>query len=367
MRISKIKTFKALWLRILVVFLLFVPILLTTLGIGTHQVHAETQTMVIGRLIDEPTPGIEPETIKQATSVGAAAAVALTILSFGTFDLLGYLTKLGIAIAAFIGIRGKAVPYGFVYDAVTKRRLSLAILRFYDKRGKLVSTSVSDSFGSFAVDLPPGVFTLKVKKAGYRHPSNLITSNADPPIGNVLSGSTFTKLANLDTALSYAIPLDPVDVSLTTKLRVKLFNLFQKALYWLATLLLISTVLSSILLVLIQPTVWNWLLLVIVLLSMLLMWRLRKVKKAKLGRVLDVFHRPVAGLSIGLKDFEFGKLVDKQITDVNGEYRFITAPGKYKLEILSEEYKWADGGNHVYSWNKSTPLVITDELIVVKA
>ena len=53
----------------------------------------------------------------------------------------------------------------------------------------------------------------------------------------------------------------------------------------------------------------------------------------KYGTVTDSQGRKVAGVSIFLKEMEFGRIVQRRVTNERGEYRFILDKGTYQLIV----------------------------------
>ncbi|KUK77819.1 MAG: transmembrane(s)protein, partial [candidate division WS6 bacterium 34_10] len=62
-------------------------------------------------------------------------------------------------------------------------------------------------------------------------------------------------------------------------------------------------------------------------------------KKPQYGVVRDKDGNPVKGVSVGLRDVEFDRIVGKRITDGEGKYRFVVNKGEYQLEILEANYE----------------------------
>jgi hypothetical protein len=88
-----------------------------------------------------------------------------------------------------------------------------------------------------------------------------------------------------------------------------------------------------------NPNWFNFIIVILYIPSFVLIVRSLFKKRLEYGVVRDENGNPVKGVTVGLKDIEYDRLVDKRQTDGNGKYRFVLDPGNYKIEILDPGYE----------------------------
>ena len=109
--------------------------------------------------------------------LGAVATLLATAFSnsFALGDLLLLPGRLLSLFFTFFGLRKRRLPWGTVYDSVTKQPLDPAYVVLRDMSGKEVATSITDLDGRFGFFVPRGVYYISVQKPNYVFPSKKLT------------------------------------------------------------------------------------------------------------------------------------------------------------------------------------------------
>jgi hypothetical protein len=274
--------------------------------------------------------------------IGTTTSIATITISFAT--LIGgllylpiYLYQLFLNLLRWLGFRKTGSRIGYVYDSSTKDPISQAIVRVYEKDGGLVWTDVTDSKGLFGPVLEDGTYTIKVSARDYEFPSTVIFGKSDYPLENVYHGEEFEVKDGVIP--EFAIPLDPVDISWFRKSLISFSNRFRVFYKILSILLFVFGLIFSIYAYSKTQTWFNFLIIMLYIPAFaMIIFGLFK-KKPKYGVVKNKSGEPIKGVSVGLRDVEFDKIVGKRITDGEGRYRFVVDKGEYQLEILETNYE----------------------------
>jgi len=275
------------------------------------------------------------QNITAATLVLVAVSPAVSV-GLGSSYTIAYITRFFSMIFAFFGIGRKKRNCGLVYDSVTKEPISNAIVRIYSTDGTLVATEVTNVYGIFETDIESGQYSILAQANNYRFPSMLITGTQDLPYENIYRGGTFNY--DSSSAISYSIPVDPLDKSNTEYAgaiaRNKLINVSSVLLNIFIVVGLVFSVISYIKL---NSTINLTLLLVYIFLIVLGMV-MRGQEKYKFGTVTDFMGETKDGIQLGLMETEFNTIYAKRISNEKGKYRFIVPGGDYKLVSLDSQY-----------------------------
>lgn len=330
--------------------------------IATQAVEGVKETLdsTVGQL-----PKEELTAVTTTASV-ATVTVGVATISGGLSQIPYYLTQLVFGLLSFLGFRKTGKPYGFVYDSVTKKPITRAIVRIYDQRDRLVWTDVTDMFGAFNADLVPGKYKLLVRKSGYRFPSELIAGQSDYPLEPVYHGD-FVTFSKKDT-VRHIIPLDPIRKGLFSGMGTLLRNRIGYLLKQLHILIFIAGVGLAVYTYDRYPTTNNLIILLVYLPAVLLLLRALLKRPHSFGVVKDRAGNPVEGVIVGLKEMKFDRYVGKRISDSQGLYQFLVPAGVYQLEILNDDYSPVrfQGGSGIVDMEKSGDAVIAKDIIVRK-
>jgi len=299
-----------------------------------------------------------------------AIALGLWLKNIQFRNLFYMLFQIFSNILAWLGLRIKEKPYGYVYDSVTKDPVSQAVVRAYDaENNRLVSTDVTDEYGVFSLRLDEGVYKFIVKCKDYIYPSQVIIGNSDYPRKNVYHGEILE--LKKQTEPNMAIPVDPVNPHESKMRKAAFRNRLGLAIKILAPVITVAGFSLSLYLYFRAP---NWITLLIVLsyIPAFIMDIITMMHKpVRFGAIKDLQGVLRPGIILGLRELEFDRLVSKRVTDSRGLYRFIVPPGKYKVDILTPQYIPGQGEQDymftVESEKKDEPGVIAKDLVVEKA
>lgn len=274
------------------------------------------------------------EEIAQVLAPAAAAPVVAILLQ----DLIAILLKLLLGLLHLLGWRKDRRSWGVVYDAITKDRLTRAIVRLYQAQdNKLVETDVTGNEGIFAFLPQVGRYFIKVVKPGYEFPSQFVRgSGRDGEYEYVYHGEVF-EVGNPDEQLRLSIPLDPIKAKVTwwfylKRLLARLWN----ALGIILLLIGFTFALSSILRIVSLLNI-----LVLLFYVVLLTYQLRTalVVKRRFGIVRDsATNDPVPNVSIALYEVEFNRLIQRRVSNDQGKFLLVVPGGRYKLEVAAVDW-----------------------------
>lgn len=284
-----------------------------------------TKGLQIKEIVEEHKEEINTSIAVTTTTISTiSAAMIFTDIS----QLLYFSSHIFNTLLISLGFKKRNRPYGYVYDSRTKDPISMAIVRIINNEGKLVSTSVTDSKGRFTSNIEEGHYTVTISKKGYRFPSTVVTGSIDYPIYNVYNNG-FDVHENQE--IEIAIPIDPIEKNIDSKIVIK--DYFRKSLLILNILLLIGGILLSVYMSINYPSILNYIILSLYLLPIGTMLFVMKVNHIKYGIIRDKLGNRVEGMSILLKEAEFGRVIQKRVTNQKGGYRFILDKGRYQLVV----------------------------------
>ncbi len=271
-----------------------------------------------------------------------------------------------LALWFFLRYRRRNLPYGCVYDSVTKEPINRAIVRVFKGR-KLFRTAVSDVYGIFTIELDPGEYHIKVVAHDYVYPTKLITGSVDRPYENIYKGGKFS--VNEKSYVQYAIPLDPLNASNVKYARAVFVNRAANFFLVLQKILIVVGLLISFLLYIRNPDTLNLIIMLSYIPLILFHLILAFVNtKSKLGKVNDFKSIALVDIELGLRELEFEKLVAKRVTDEKGKYKFVVPGGKYRLEVLTPGYviKNLQEKDLFFTGDVKKPLLINKNLVLEK-
>jgi hypothetical protein len=274
--------------------------------------------------------------------IGTTTSIATITVGIGT--LIGgllyiplYLYQLLLNLLTWLGLRKEGSPIGYVYDSSTKEPISQAIVRVSDEKGRLVWTDVTDLKGLFGPVLEDGKYLIKVSARDYEFPSKIVAGKSDYPLENVYHGEIFEVYNGV--VPEFSIPLDPVEISWLKRIFLFISSRFKIIFKILSIVLFIFGLLFSIYAYSKTPTWFNLVILLLYVPAFIIIILGVFKKKDRFGMVKDENGKPAKGVSVGLEDVEYERIVARRITDGKGRYRFVVNKGKYEIKILDSEYQ----------------------------
>jgi hypothetical protein len=287
---------------------------------------------------------INPTTLEQLSITVAIANILLgmgiIINGLGTIPYL--LLQLFLSISSFLGFRKKGHPTGYVYDSITKEPIAQCIVRIFDQNGVLVWTDVTDGNGFFkSIPLKSGEYSIKVVAMDYEFPSKIVFGKNDFPLENVYLGQEF--YVSKENIPNFSIPMDRIEMS-DLRFVFSQFAFISKLIWkFFHMVLFIVGLLFSLYALSVYNSWYNYVILLLYIPSIFMLITSFLGKNERYGLVKDSKGKRLTGIVLGLKDKEFGRLISKRVTDELGRFRFFIYPGQYELEVLSGEWKIANG------------------------
>jgi len=287
---------------------------------------------------------INPTVLQQLslTAMIANILLGMGILIDGLGTIPYLLLQLFLSISSFLGFRKKGHPTGYVYDSITKEPIAQCIVRIFDQNGALIWTDVTDGNGFFkSIPLKSGEYSIKLVAMDYEFPSKIVFGKNDFPLENVYHGQEF--YVSKENIPNFSIPMDRLEVS-DLKFVFSQFAFITKIVWKFFHMVLFIVGLMFSLYALSVDTSWyNYVILLLYIPSIFMLITSFLGKKERYGLVKDSKGKRLTGIVLGLKDKEFGRLISKRVTDELGRFRFFVYPGQYELEVLSGEWKIANG------------------------
>lgn len=270
-----------------------------------------------------------------ATVVLATASIAILASSFNLLPFLQYVFSAPILFFA----RRKRKAFGVVYSAATKLPVDLAIVRMFAMPdNRLVRSVVTDVKGKYLLVAAPGVYRIEVTKQDFAFPSMLLAGKKDDGTYLDVYTGQDVEVTEQDATIAANIPLDPAhDATATTPARAVILRRFLRTLQQIIALF--GVALAGAVLV-ITPSVFAGVMLLVQIMVYLLVRRLARPKKTKgWGIVYDVVTRkPVGNAVVRLFEPTYNKLVETVVTDRLGRYAFLVGPSEYYVTYSKPGY-----------------------------
>lgn len=262
----------------------------------------------------------------------AAANVATAASALGLINYARYLLTQPLLFLR----RRKRGHWGIVYNAITKTPIDLATVRAFDaKTGRLVQTRVTDSHGRYGLLLPIGQYRLTVGKDGFIFPSQVMEGQSvDIDLLDLYHGEVID--VREGSALSLNVPLDP-----SLKMEAPIWVIWKHRLRHLQSVVSIASVILSIGVVIIAPSVFSVGLLVGQVLMYALFRRLAAPSAPKnWGYVYDLDTKSkLERVIVRIFDKKYHKLLETQVTDRVGRYGFFAKKNVYYLTAERPGYQ----------------------------
>ncbi len=306
--------------------------------------------------LDDTIGKLDPSNLNLITLTTTVATItaAIALVAGGIGSIPYFLLQLLLNILSFFGFGKGKKPIGFVYDSLTKEPLSQAIVRVFNEKKQIVWSDVTDTRGYFSARLKEGKYKIIVRAPKYTFPSNIVFGKEDYPLINVYHGETFT--VKEDQEINFAIPMDPIEIS---KLRFSWESIWARIKFMvniLHILLFLIGLIFAFYTYYINPTLFSLLVLLLFVPTFFFILRNIFINREKYGIVFNKNMEPLEGITIGLREAEFDRIIAKRVTDKRGRYRFIVDTGHYYLEILDTNYtiKNIQHGNEIQPSKETT-------------
>ncbi|MCL2110328.1 carboxypeptidase-like regulatory domain-containing protein [Microgenomates group bacterium] len=298
-------------------------------------------------------------TVSEATVLIAAALSAVLYgismaLSLSQIFLVGGVVQMLEALGI---IKTKKEPMGMVFDSDNNQPTPFALLTVESVNAsadeqKIKETLVTGQDGMYrAVELPSGMYQIKVQKEGYNFPS-IKPRSARLNVSDFYRGEFFNVTDNIETQ-QMSIPLDAVEGSeVNGKTRVSWHTRWTIMLNTMKTFLqpvLAVIWILSILSVLITPTVFNIVVMSFYTIALILSQMKRRKRPLILGWVGDENQQPLDGVVLRLREVTTNRLVAVATADKKGKFAFFVKRGQYQITATKNNYSFVKEGGAMSS------------------
>ena len=280
------------------------------------------------------------EVTRTVKEVAAPIAVTTTVLSAGALTITASAGSVTIAInlseflqalsfsrfylLGLLRFRRKK-PWGRVLDKLSGKPIPSAAIQIYDAEfNKLKDNQLTDADGRFSSLITPGKYYILASRKGYE-PYQVGGINISSP----------------DQVLALEIYLSPAleEWSVEYLKKINVWNAFKRLMELINPYLLVFGTLVSVISVVIVPSILNYATLgLYIFFDVLKIYFIRHLIKP-LGKVIDETTGEVLPLTV-VRIFEEEKnwLLATKVTDEEGHFNFLLAPGKYYLTCSRAGY-----------------------------
>lgn len=272
--------------------------------------------------------------------------LALTVFVpvVSTFTTTGGLSvKLLVRMLQALGIFPAGKPQGIVFDAVSHKPVSFALLTIttidIESENYIQETVVTDVDGVYrGVKLQPDAYVIDVKHQEFYFP----TKNTRPPyltMKEFYKGEPFDVTSQRYEQL-FLVPLDAKTAisrkSWLSRLRIALVRFNSKV-----SMLIIPLFLFALVMLILYPSIWNWFVVLTyaaILVKRALEWF--KVPNFQ-GSIIDSSGQPVHNAVIRLSRPDTNELTALVTTNESGAFEAFVEKGKFQLSITKPGYIWS--------------------------
>lgn len=242
-----------------------------------------------------------------------------------------------------LGLKKKIVPWGVVYDSVTKQPLDPVYLTLQTNDGKIVAEAITDLDGRYGFLVGPGTYRIFAQKTNYIFPSKkLFGKEKDEFYDNLYFGEPIE--VKEGGVIKKNIPMDPekFDWNEFAKRSKRLLKFHSRLdLWWrrISQFIFILGFWISMFSCFIEPVFYNFLIFGIYL--VLYFFKILGIGQKDFGLILEKetgYPLSFAPLRVILPETE--KELFVRITDRLGRYYILVPKGEYKIKI---EEKLEDG------------------------
>ena len=312
--------------------------------IGRHKISGQLNGdwMEIGRSFQSEPIAIETEIIDltppTAIEIAAkkiAAPIAVTLAVTGSSALITSAISANASFATnvaevlrFIGFGffrfRRRKPWGRVYNQFTKKPINgVAIKLLESKFQKLKDTQYTDKDGRFGFLIAPGAYYMTLSKRGFEElKTDLITIKAGEELNMEIS------LVSETSVVSHEKPLMAI--------LKKILKFIDKINPW----LLAGGTIISIIVAIIVPTIFNFIVIGVYAIMDAFKYLLAKKTLKSFGQVLDKNTKQPLELAV-IRIFDSNKnwLLNSQVTDNSGKFKFLVTTGEYYITCAKNGYQ----------------------------
>lgn len=283
----------------------------------------------------------------------SSLAVSLAIPAFSLLSLLSQLGwdfswKILLRLLQAIGLLPKKDPQGIVFNSQTNQPVAFALLTVTsyppDTENAINETVVTDTEGIYqGLKLPKGKYTIIVSHQDYIFPTAKNRPNY-LPFEDFYKGEVF-EVKNESQDKLFLIPIDPIkkgntDQNWRALLKIIIARIRLKN-------LTLPLFIFSLIITLIYPTVWNW---IIVGFYILLLIK-QTIKAARIpsisGEIIDQQGLPIENAIVRISTTDSNKLIAITHSDSNGNFSVFIDKGVYQINATKQGYIWMKKGSSI--------------------
>lgn len=335
-----------------------------TVVVEVPVIVTKVVTKVVKEIVNTPEASVATKTVSTAGAAVATAAVASTFFPLSLFELFLLPLRLFGLIASALGLRKRVLPWGVVYDSVTKQPLDPAYIVLKDAQGREVSSAITDLDGRFGFLVEPGVYTMQVRKTNYIFPSQKLAGKAQDELYSDLYFGENIIVKTSGEIILKNIPLDPVkfDWNEFIKKSKKLMKFYSKwdiILRRIYSFFFVVGFITAVVVFIFAPYPYNTVIMMLYVLIILL--RIFGIKPKTYGYIVEkATGVPLSFPIIRAITADSNKEILSKSADRYGKYYCLVPPGKYYVKI---EKKNDDGS---YSLVYTSPTIDVSKKGIIK-
>ncbi|MDF1497277.1 MAG: carboxypeptidase-like regulatory domain-containing protein [Patescibacteria group bacterium] len=257
---------------------------------------------------------------------------AIAAAAYGLFlAMLLRLTR-----SAYLSFRRRKSGFGVVFNSVTGKPESMAIVSLQTLGGKTFRTAPTDKEGRYNLVAPKGDYILEVRKNGFSFPSKILSKkNNDSAFQNILCVKHI--IVTDHGSITVNIPIDPKN---TTR-RISLFKRYILRNKAIQDFFSFTSPFLALLIAYILREFWVvWILLGFYFTALVVRFLDFKPPSPPYGTVRDAeTGEPLDRVMVRIFEQKYGKLLETQVTSGKGRYAFVVKKGQYRLLVQKTGYK----------------------------
>lgn len=292
----------------------------------------------IVEFVNTPAGATTAKTIGTAGVVGGGAAGVVSV--FGSIATLSDIPLVALRIWSLLlvalGLRKRRVPWGTVYDSVTKQPLDPAYVVLEIQGGKEAGTAITDLDGRFGFLTQPGSYHFIANKTNYSFPSKKLFGKTNDELYDNLYFGGEVSYDGKDV-IAKNIPMDPeaFDWNEFAKRDKKLMTFYSRSariITNVSIVLFYAGLVSSVVLYFVHPDKFN--LAIVSIYGVLLILRMFGFKPKSYGVIIDTATKEPLSFAV-VRVFQKGvtREMFHRITDQYGRYYALLAKGEYYVTI----------------------------------
>ena len=316
------------------------------------------------KIIETPQASAITKTVTTTVATVATVATVSSLVTIPFFDIiLTPIKLLGLLLTA-LGIRKRVVPWGVVYDSITKRPLDPAYVTITNIKTGEASSAITDLDGRYGFLVSPGIYKIEAKKTNYSFPSKTLAGKTGDELHSDLYFGDTIEIKTVGAVILKNIPLDPIkfDWNEFAKKDKNLMKFYSRWDILLGKLYDWSFVVGFVVAVVayaFAPYPYNTIIMMLYLVLLLL--RIFGLKPKASGHIFNkATGEPLSFAIVRVLIPGSNVVVASKPADKYGRYYCLVSPGEYYVKI---ERKNKDGS---YSLAYTSPVINMKKKGIIK-